>query len=90
MRLDQELIDRMLKTRILDLLGMKNRDFVFEEGAWIRPTPRTVVIRDMTVVFYGPGNGVPPHVDGKDGTLLVYLSDGKWQSVVLLRATKQS
>lgn len=74
-RLDQDLIQTLLRDRILDVLGMPGRSFVFEEGAWIRPTPRTIVVRDQTIVFYGPGNGVPPHVDGKDGTLLVYLSD---------------
>lgn len=74
-RLDDAVVETMLKSRLLDVLGMPNRSLVFEEGAWIRPTPRTVVIRDKTVVFYGPGNGVPPHVDGKDGTLLVYLCD---------------
>lgn len=76
-RLDNQFVETMLKERLLNVLGMENREFVFEEGAWIRPTPRTVVVRDQTVVFYGPGNGVPPHVDGKDGTLLVYLCDGK-------------
>jgi len=76
-RLDNQFVETMLKERLLDVLGMPNREFVFEEGAWIRPTPRTVVVRDKTVVFYGGGDGVPPHVDGKDGTLLVYLSDGR-------------
>lgn len=76
-RLDNRIVEKMLKDRILDVLGMENREFVFEEGVWIRPTPKTIVVRDQTVVFYGPGNGVPPHVDGKDGTLLVYLCDGK-------------
>lgn len=69
----------MLKKRLLDVLDMPSRDFVFEEGAWIRPTPRSLLIRDQTVVFYAGGDGVPPHVDGKDGTLLVYLSDGKYE-----------
>ena len=76
-RLDQEVIHRLIKERLLDVLGMKDRTLVFEEGAWIRPTPRTVVVRDQTVVLYSPGHGVPPHVDGKDGTLLLYLSNGE-------------
>jgi len=76
-RLDTKLIEDMLKTRILTLLDMPGRNFVFEEGQWIRPDPRSVVIRDQTVVLYRQGDGVPPHVDGKDGTLLVYLNDGK-------------
>lgn len=74
-RLDPSIVEGMLKSRLLRVLGKsQDVDFVFEEGAWIRPTPFTVVIRDMTVVFYGPNDGVPPHVDGKDGTLLVYLA----------------
>ena len=74
-RIDPDIVCTLLQERILNVLGMPQRRFVFEEGAWIRPTPRTVVVRDQTIVLYGPGNGVPPHVDGKDGTLLVYLMD---------------
>eukprot|EP00594_Rhizosolenia_setigera_P018684 CAMPEP_0178960498 /NCGR_PEP_ID=MMETSP0789-20121207/13001_1 /TAXON_ID=3005 /ORGANISM="Rhizosolenia setigera, Strain CCMP 1694" /LENGTH=340 /DNA_ID=CAMNT_0020643861 /DNA_START=44 /DNA_END=1066 /DNA_ORIENTATION=+ len=81
-RLDENFVKGMLRDRLLTLLRKDTKDkeeketqFVFEEGQWIRPTPHTIVIRDQTVVFYGPGNGVPPHVDGKDFTLLVYLSD---------------
>ena len=77
LRLDNQFVEQMIGKRLLDLLGMPNREFVYEEGQWIRPTPKTVVVRDQTVVFYGPGNGVPPHVDGRDGTLLVYLCDGR-------------
>lgn len=79
-RLDKQVVDDMIKERILDLLGFGEgeRDFVYEEGLWVRPSPRTVCIRDQTVVFYNVGDGVPPHVDGKDATLLVYLSDGKY------------
>lgn len=76
-RLDDRLVENMLKDRLLNLLDMPSRNLIFEEGAWIRPTPRSLVIRDQTVVFYAGGDGVPPHVDGKDGTLLVYLADGK-------------
>ena len=32
------------------------------------------VVRDATVVRYREGEGVAPHVDGKDATLLVYLN----------------
>jgi hypothetical protein len=74
-RLDEQFVRGLLRNRILGVLGMNNREFVFEEGAWIRPTPKSVVVRDQTVVFYAEGNGVPPHVDGRDATLLVYLSD---------------
>jgi len=77
---DHDVIKNIVAGKLLDVLGMKDdkeRTLVFEEGAWIRPTPKTLVVRDQTVVLYGPGHGVPPHVDGKDGTLLVYLSDGE-------------
>jgi hypothetical protein len=74
-RLDDQLVERILKDRLLDVLDMPSRKLVFEEGAWIRPSPRTLVVRDQTVVFYSGGDGVPPHVDGKDGTLLLYLAD---------------
>ena len=42
---------------------------------YVRPDPLYVVIRDMTVVHYKGGEGVAPHVDGKDATLLLYLSN---------------
>jgi hypothetical protein len=73
-RLDNRLVERIVKNRLLDVLNMPSRELVFEEGAWIRPTPRTLVVRDQTVVYYAGGDGVPPHVDGKDGTLLLYLA----------------
>uniref|UniRef100_A0A7R9ZNK8 Fe2OG dioxygenase domain-containing protein n=2 Tax=Craspedostauros australis TaxID=1486917 RepID=A0A7R9ZNK8_9STRA len=73
LRVDQEVIETLLKSRILQLMSME-RDFVYEEGAWIRPTPKTVVVRDCTIVYYDHGDGVPPHVDGKDATLLLYLN----------------
>lgn len=76
-RLSQDIIHQFVKQPLLDILGMSGRSLVFEEGQWIRPTPRQICVRDQTVVLYSPGNGVPPHVDGKDATLLVYLSDGK-------------
>jgi len=55
-------------------MGLEGRSFFFEEGAWERPTPRRIIIRDQTMVKYGPNDGVPPHVDGKDATLLIYLN----------------
>lgn len=81
-RLDPSFVTGMLKDRILRVLNMPERNFVFEEGAWIRPSPRSIIVRDQTVVYYGPSNGVPPHVDGKDGTLLVYLSDGTLRTIL--------
>ena len=58
---------------VSDALGFAGRDFVFAEGQWIRPTRRTVVVRDQTTVQYRVGEGVAPHVDGKDLTVLVCL-----------------
>lgn len=55
------------------VLGFGSRGLVFEEGLWIRPNRRTVVVRDQTTVRYGAGEGVAPHVDGKDATVLVCL-----------------
>ena len=43
----------------------------------MRPNARTYVVRDVTVVHYREGEGVRPHVDGKDATVLVYLSCGE-------------
>ncbi|PXF40610.1 hypothetical protein BWQ96_09673 [Gracilariopsis chorda] len=57
------------------LLGFEQREFVFAEELWIRPTKRTVVIRDVTTVRYYVGEGVPPHVDGKDCTVLICLQE---------------
>lgn len=62
--------------RVEKLLGL-DREAVFEEGAWVRPNARTYVVRDVTVVHYREGEGVSPHVDGKDATVLVYLSGGE-------------
>lgn len=76
LRLDPVFVEEMLGERLLKLLGFDNkREMVFEEGIWVKPTPRTLLIRDQTVVRYKEGDGVPPHVDGKDGTLLIYLAD---------------
>lgn len=56
------------------LLGLEGREPVFQEGGWVRPSRRTYVVRDVTVVHYAAGEGVSPHVDGKDATVLLYLS----------------
>lgn len=56
-------------------LGFSGRGFVFEEGLWTRPNRRTVVVRDQTTVRYDVGEGVAPHVDGKDATVLVCLQE---------------
>ncbi|CAM9410962.1 unnamed protein product [Phaeothamnion confervicola] len=57
--------------RLSALMGTEGRAFRRNENLWVKPDRRSVVIRDHTVV----GDGVPPHVDGKDATLLVYLAD---------------
>eukprot|EP00177_Eucheuma_denticulatum_P006787 GFKZ01012337.1.p1 GENE.GFKZ01012337.1~~GFKZ01012337.1.p1 ORF type:complete len:380 (-),score=46.89 GFKZ01012337.1:444-1583(-) len=59
--------------RTRELLGFAGREFVFEEGLWRRPNRRSVVVRDQTTVKYEVGEGVAPHVDGKDVTVLICL-----------------
>jgi 2OG-Fe(II) oxygenase superfamily len=56
------------------LLGLERKEAVFAEDAWVRPNRRSFCIRDQTTVYYRLGEGVSPHVDGKDATVLIYLS----------------
>jgi 2OG-Fe(II) oxygenase superfamily len=58
------------------LLGLEDRDVVFSEKLWVRPSKRVFCIRDQTAVHYQTGEGVSPHVDGNDATVLIYLSGG--------------
>mmetsp|Transcript_1283 Transcript_1283/g.2698 ORF Transcript_1283/g.2698 Transcript_1283/m.2698 type:complete len:314 (+) Transcript_1283:1151-2092(+) len=72
---DAEVIQTVILPRIMRLLGMAHtRHAVFEEGVWVRPNARTLLVRDQTTVHYRLGEGVAPHVDGKDATLLIYLT----------------
>jgi len=75
-RLNESDIKSMLEDKVKYIMGLQDRSegFFFEEGAWERPTPRRIVVRDQTMVKYEETNGVPPHVDGKDATLLIYLN----------------
>ncbi|GMI21500.1 hypothetical protein TrCOL_g9937 [Triparma columacea] len=73
-RLEEALVKEILEERVAYVMGLEGRSFFFEEGAWERPTPRRIIIRDQTMVKYGLNDGVPPHVDGKDATLLIYLN----------------
>lgn len=59
------------------LMGFSGREFVFAEGMWRRPSRRSVVVRDQTTVKYDIGEGVAPHVDGHDATVLVCLQEPK-------------
>mmetsp|Transcript_47378 Transcript_47378/g.95463 ORF Transcript_47378/g.95463 Transcript_47378/m.95463 type:complete len:361 (+) Transcript_47378:150-1232(+) len=74
-RLIEADVERMLGERLLRVMGLEERRFRFESQFFVQADPRTVMVRDQTVVHYENGDGVPPHVDGKDATLLVYLSD---------------
>lgn len=67
--------DDALGRRLLRLLGLADRRLRFAEDPWIRPDRLYVVVRDVTAVHYLPGEGVAPHVDGKDVTVLIYLND---------------
>jgi hypothetical protein len=68
---------RMLDERVIAMLGevAEGRDIEMVEPIYVRPDARTLIIRDATVVHYVAGEGVAPHVDGKDATLLCYLND---------------
>lgn len=76
-RLPREAL-RMLDERVLGVLGEvatgRELNMVLDQ-IYIRPDERTVIVRDATVVHYKEGEGVAPHVDGKDATLLCYLND---------------
>jgi hypothetical protein len=61
--------------RLLRLLGLPRRRLRLAEGIWVKPDRRYVIVRDLTVVHYRAGEGVAPHVDGKDATVLVYLNE---------------
>lgn len=56
-------------------MGLEDRAVRFEEGIWHRPNRLSMIIRDQTIVHYEKDEGVAPHVDGKDATLLCYLND---------------
>lgn len=68
---------RMLDERILAMLGevAEGREIDMVEAIYVRPDARTVIVRDATLVHYTAGEGVAPHVDGKDATLLCYLNE---------------
>ena len=53
-RLKEDDVKRHLEERVKFVMGLEEREegFFFEEGAWERPTPRRIVIRDQTVVKY--------------------------------------
>eukprot|EP00180_Rhodochaete_pulchella_P002026 Plantae.Rhodophyta-Rhodochaete_pulchella.ctg3054.p1 GENE.Plantae.Rhodophyta-Rhodochaete_pulchella.ctg3054~~Plantae.Rhodophyta-Rhodochaete_pulchella.ctg3054.p1 ORF type:complete len:284 (+),score=32.89 Plantae.Rhodophyta-Rhodochaete_pulchella.ctg3054:51-854(+) len=72
---DAAIVVNVVLPRLQIALGLADRNIVHEEGAWVRPNKRSVVVRDMTSVHYKVGEGVAPHVDGKDATLLIYLND---------------
>ena len=58
----------LVAPRVLRLLGLETRNHRFAEELYFRPDRATVLIRDATVVRYRGGEGVAPHVDGKDCT----------------------
>lgn len=68
-------VEAALGARVLRLLGLPHKRLRFAEGIWVKPDRLYAVIRDVTVVHYREGEGVAPHVDGKDATLLCYLND---------------
>mmetsp|Transcript_24984 Transcript_24984/g.78254 ORF Transcript_24984/g.78254 Transcript_24984/m.78254 type:complete len:321 (-) Transcript_24984:92-1054(-) len=61
--------------RVLDLLGIGREQIQFADQLWLSPNPNKVMFRDQTIVHYKAGEGVAPHVDGQDVTILIYLND---------------
>lgn len=61
--------------KVADALGFKTaqRQWVYNDGLWVRPNKRQVVLRDVTTVHYRVNEGVAPHIDGKDVTVLIGL-----------------
>ena len=72
-RMPSDILD-LVAPKALSLLGLSHRNYRFKEELYYRPDRATVIVRDATVVRYREGEGVAPHVDGKDATLLVYLN----------------
>ena len=60
--------------KVLELLGLSHRKIRVAEELYFRPDRATVIVRDATVVHYQANEGVAPHVDGKDATVLIYLN----------------
>lgn len=73
-RLPRQVLDELVAPRALDLLGLSHRRVRVAEELFYRPNRVFVIVRDATVVRYRKGEGVAPHVDGKDATVLVYLN----------------
>ena len=61
--------------RVADLLGLGREAILFSDKLWYNPSQSRFCFRDQTVVHYKVGEGVAPHVDGKDATILMYLND---------------
>lgn len=73
-RLPSDVLDDLVAPRALGLLGLTHRRLRVADQLYYRPNRACVVVRDATVVRYRQNEGVAPHVDGKDATLLVYLN----------------
>lgn len=69
-----EAVLEVVAPKVMDLLGLEHRRYRFAEELFYRPDRATVIVRDATVVRYREGEGVAPHVDGKDATVLIYLN----------------
>lgn len=61
--------------KVAHVLGFSNasRHWVYNDGPWVRPNRRQVILRDVTTVHYDIAEGVAPHIDGKDITVLIGL-----------------
>ena len=67
-RMPSDILD-LVAPKALSLLGLSHRNYRFKEELYYRPDRATVIVRDATVVRYREGEGVAPHVDGKDATV---------------------
>lgn len=54
-----------------------SRRWVYNDGPWVRPNRRQVILRDVTTVHYDVEEGVAPHIDGKDITVLIGLQPAR-------------
>lgn len=73
-RLPRDILEELIAPKALSLLGLSHRRLHVAEQLYFRPNRAVVILRDATVVRYRKGEGVAPHVDGKDVTLLTYLT----------------
>lgn len=65
--------------KVAHVLGFADasRRWVYNDGPWVRPNRRQILLRDVTTVHYNVAEGVAPHIDGKDITVLIGLKPAR-------------